>query len=455
MSHVFYRRMAHPHPQAVRGEGIYLWDADGKRYIDASGGPILVNIGHGVKEVAQAIAEQAGNVAYVHATAFTTDALESHSERLAALVPVADPRFFYLTSGSEAVETALKFARQVQVARGKPTREVTISRWGSYHGATLGTLAVTGKPKMRTLFAPLFRDQPHIPPPYCYRCPFGHAQGKPFGATYPTCNLACAQALEAEIVRQGPDRVAAFVAEPVSGATLGAVVPPEGYWPLLRQICDRYDLLLIADEVMTGFGRTGRWFGVEHFGVQPDLMTMGKGAAGGYVPLSITAMRGEDVETIRQAHGDFIHGGTFSHHAVGAAAALATLDYLEQHDLVAAAATRGEYLGRRLHEALGESPCVGDVRGLGLMWGVEFVADRETRAPFPKELHFSRQVCDLAFERRVFFYVGSGCVDGVRGDHLMVAPPFVVTEAQIDAIVDVLRQAIDQVYREVEGRIPG
>lgn len=454
MSHVFYRRMAHPHPPAVRGEGIYLWDDGGRRYIDASGGPVVVNVGHGVAQVAQAMAEQAANVAYVHGAVFTTGALETYSDRLAALAPLPEPRFYYLTSGSEAVETALKFARQVQVARGEPTREVVISRWGSYHGVTLGALAVTGKPKMRTLFAPLFHDQPHIPPPYCYRCPFGHAvgepvepQGKPFGATYPTCDLACAQALETEILRQGPERVTAFIAEPVGGATLGAIVPPQGYWPRIAEICDRYGLLLIADEVMTGFGRTGRWFGMGHFGVQPDVMTMGKGATGGYFPLSITAVREADVDTVRQAHGDFTHGGTFSHHAVGAAAALATLRYLEEHDLVSAAATRGEYLGRRLQEALEGLPYVGDVRGLGMMWGVEFVADRETKTPLPPKLHFSQRVCDLAFERGVIFYPGSGSVDGVAGDHLMIAPPFVITEEEIDKVVSVLQKAISDVCK--------
>ncbi len=434
MTHLFYRRIGHPHPQAVRAEGVYVWDADGRRYIDASGGPVLVNIGHGVAEVAQALAEQARAVAYVHATAFTTPALEEYSERLAARVPLENPRFYYLTSGSEAVEAALKFARQAQVARGEATREVIISRWGSYHGATLGTLAVTGKPKMRTMFAPLFLDQPHIPPPYCYRCPFN--------ATHPACDLACARTLEAEILRQGPQRVAGFIAEPVGGATLGAVVPPEGYWPLVREICDRYGVLLIADEVMTGFGRTGRWFGIEHFHVRPDLMTMGKGAAGGYVPFSVAAMEARDVETICRAHGDFNHGGTFSHHAVGVAAALVTLRYIEEHGLVAIAAARGEYLGRRLRETLGDVPCVGDVRGLGLMWGVEFVADRATKAPFPPKMHFAQRVCDRAFELGAIFYPGAGCVDGAAGDHLMVSPPFIVTEAQIDEVVAILRQAI-------------
>ena len=438
-SHVVYRHMAHPHPLAVRGEGVYLWDAEGRRYIDGSGGAAVVNIGHGVAEVVQAMTEQAASAAYVHGTMFTTAALETHSEQLAALVPMPDPRFYYMTSGSEAVETAIKFARQLQVARGEPTREVIISRWGSYHGATMGALAVTGKPKMRTMFAPLFRDQPHIPPPYCYRCPFD--------TNHPDCNLACAQALEAEILRQGPERVVAFIAESVSGATLGAVAPPEGYWPLVRQICDRYGVLLIADEVMAGFGRTGRWFAIEHFGVQPDVITMGKGVTGGYFPLSVTAVRGADVETIRQVHGDFVHGGTFSHHAVGAATGLAVLRYLQDNDLVTASAVKGKMLGEKLGAALGELPCVGDVRGIGLLWGVEFVADRATQAPFPPAARFARRVASVAFDNGLIVYPVAGCADGMAGDLVLVAPPFIITEAQMDEVARLLREAVLEVSK--------
>jgi len=443
-SYVFRRRGAFLHPIAVRGEGVYLWDASGRRYIDGSGGPVVVNIGHGVREIAEAMAEQARAVAYVHGTLFTTSVLERYSERLAPRVPLPHPRFYFLTSGSEAVEAAIKFARQLQVARGEPSRDTVIARWGSYHGATLGALAVTGKPSMRRLFAPLFRDQPHIPPPYCYRCPFR--------ATYPDCDLACAQALEEEILRQGPERVAAFIAEPVSGATLGAVVPPPGYWPRIREICDHYRVLLIVDEVMTGFGRTGRWFGIEHWNVQPDLMTLGKGATGGYFPLSILVAREADVRTIAQTHGDFQHGGTFSHHTVGAAAALATLSYLERHDLVAAAAARGARLGERLRERLADLPGIGEVRGLGMMWGVEFVADRQSRTPFPPELHVAQRICDRAFERGLILYPGHGGADGVRGDHLMVAPPFVISEAQTDELVDCLHQVCRQVLAGLSPR---
>jgi adenosylmethionine-8-amino-7-oxononanoate aminotransferase len=440
-SHVFHRRLAHLHPLAERGNGIYLWDKKGRRYIDGSSGAAVVNIGHGLTEIAQAIAEQAAQVAYVHGTVFSTDILEKYSERLAALTPITTPRFYYLSSGSEAVETAIKFVRQVKLARGEAARSVVISRWGSYHGATLGALAVTGKPKMRTLFAPLVHDQPHIPPPYCYRCPFG--------ATYPSCDLACAQALETEILHQGVDRVMAFIAEPMGGATLGAVVPPEDYWRRIASICDRYGLLLIADEVMTGFGRTGRWFGIQHFGVEPDIITMGKGVTAGYFPLSITAVRDSEVQAVLNAHGDFAHGSTFSHHAVGAAAAQATLDYIEQHNLVTAASNLGTYLGKQLEAELGELPCVGDIRGLGMLWGVEFVADRKTKEPFSPEIQFNRRVGDQAFERGIIFYPGSGSVDGVRGDHLLIAPPFIITETELDDMVGLLREVVLEVWQEI------
>jgi hypothetical protein len=432
--------MAHDYPLVERGEGVYLYDTDGRRYLDASGGPLVVNVGHGVKEIAGAMAAQAGRVAYVHGSLFSTEALETYSRRLAERVPLAEPRFFYPCSGSEAVETALKFVRQVQLARAEGGRDRFLSRWGSYHGLTLGALAASGKPSMRTPYLPMMRDMAHIEPPYCYRCPFD--------AAYPACDLACARRLESAILEEGPERVAGFIAEPVGGATLGAIVPPDRYWPLVREICDRYGVLLIADEVLTGFGRTGLWFAMGHFGVQPDVMTLAKGATGGYFPLSITAVRGRDVETIRQAHGDFNHGGTFSHHAVGAAAALATMDYLEEHDLVARAAAQGDHLGRALRTALAEVPAVGDVRGMGMLWAVEFVADRGSKAPFPPEQHFADRVCARCMELGVLLYPGHGSVDGRRGDHLMVAPPFIATEAEIDLIVDTLRQAVVEVARQ-------
>lgn len=438
--HVFYRRAAHPHPMVERGEGAYLYDTEGRRYLDASGGPLVVNIGHGVHEVVEAMAEQAAQAAYTHAAMFTSRPLEDYAEALARVVPLPSVRFFFLSSGSEAVETAIKLARQVQMERGWSNRYLIISRWGSYHGTTLGALAVTGKPKMRRPYQPMLPEMPHIPPPYCYRCPFG--------LTYPSCGLRCANALTVEIERVGAENVAAFIAEPVSGATLGAAVPPPEYWPRIRQICDQHGLLLIADEVMTGFGRTGRWFALQHWGAVPDIVTMAKGTAGGYFPLSITAVRGEWVAVIVTGSGDFVHGGTFSHHAVGAAAGLATLRYLQKHDLVEAAAQKGKLLGENLRTALEGVSCVGDIRGIGLMWGVEFVAERASKAPFPPQMQFAQRVADAAFERGLIVYPGTGCADGVAGDLVMLGPPLVVTEEQVAEMVALLRQAIEAVAKK-------
>lgn len=436
-SHVFYRRLGRAYPTVERGEGIYLYDTDGKRYLDASGGAVVVNIGHGVAEVVQAMAEQAGRVAYVHAEMFTTQVLEEYARALAEVVPLPHPRFFFLSSGSEAVETAIKFARQVQMDQGKPGRYIVISRWRSYHGTTLGALAVSGRAYLRQPYLPLIQEVPHIPPPYCYRCPWDKS--------YPGCDINCAQELEGAVRLAGPENVAAFIAEPVSGASLGAAVPPPEYWPLVREICDRYGLLLISDEVMTGFGRTGRWFAMQHWDVTPDVMVMAKGAAGGYFPLSITAVQGEWVEVIRKGHGDFIHGGTFSHHAVGAAAGLAVLRYLQKNDLVTASAAKGKVLGEKLSAALDDLSCVGDVRGIGLMWGIEFVADRATKAPFPRAARFARRVADAAFDKGLIVYPCTGCADGVAGDLVMVAPPFIISEAQMDEAVGLLRGAILEV----------
>ena len=435
--HVFYRRAGHPHPIVERGEGVYLYDSEGRRYLDGSGGAIVVNIGHGVREVAQAIGEQAARMAYAHPTMFTSRPMEEYADALASVTPLPDARFFPMCSGSEAVETAIKLARQAQVERGQAGRYLTISRWQSYHGATLGALAVAGKPKMRRVFQPMLPQTPHIPPPYCYRCPYG--------LTHPGCGIRCADALAAEIERAGEENVAAFIAESVSGATLGAVVPPPEYWPRVRQICDEHGLLMIVDEVMAGFGRTGRWFGFQHWDVVPDVVTMGKGTTGGYYPLSITAVRGEWADVILNGSGDFAHGGTFSHHAVGAAAGLAVLRYMQEHDLVAAAVQKGKLLGQKLRAELEAIPCVGDVRGVGLMWGVEFVADRASKAAFPPEMHFGQQVADVAFGRGLIVYPGSGCADGVSGDSVMLGPPLVITEVQVGEMVTLLRQAIEVV----------
>lgn len=432
--HVFYRRMNHPHPVIVRSEGVWLYDMEGQTYLDGTGGAIVVNAGHGVPEISKAITKQIENIAYIHPTIFSSEVVEDYSDCLAEIVPVNDPKFYYLTSGAEAIEAAIKLARQIQVERGENSRYLTISRWMSYHGLSMGALALSGRPKMRELFEPMFRDMPHIPPPFCYRCPYN--------LKHPECGLRCAEALEEEIIRHGPEKIVAFLAEPVSGSTLGAVVPPDGYWKRIQEICTQYGVLLILDEVMTGMGRTGKWFAAEHWQLTPDIIAIGKGAASGYFPLSIVAVDGQEVDLIASGRGDFFHGGTFSHHAVGAAAGLATYDYLVKHQLVKQAHKRGIYLARQLEAQLGSLPWIGDIRGIGLMWGIEFVQDKISKAPFPKDIHLNQKIADEALKIGLVVYPGMGCVDGSSGDHLMIGPPFCISEDEIDQLVDLLVRAI-------------
>jgi adenosylmethionine-8-amino-7-oxononanoate aminotransferase len=432
--HIFYRRMSHPHPIITHGNGVYLFDQQGKKYLDGSGGAIVVNTGHGIPEIAAAISEQAAKAAYTHPTIFTAEIIEKYATELADLVPIDDPRFYFLTSGSEAVEAAIKLARQIQVERGESQRHLTISRWMSYHGLSFGAMAVTGKPKPRKLFKPMFQDVPHIPPPYCYRCPFQ--------LEYPACELKCANALEEEILKQKPENISAFLAEPVSGATLGAVVPPDGYWKRIREICDQYGVLLIADEVMTGMGRTGKWFAVEQWDLEADIITIGKGAAGGYFPLSIVATKRAYCDLIQQGQGDFSHGGTYSHHLVGAAAGKATLDYLKNHRLVESVPNKANFLSGLLQDNIGSLPGVGDIRGIGLMWGIEFVQDKTTKKPFDPKIKLSQMIADSALFHGLVIYPGSGSVDGHIGDHLMIGPPFCITESEISELVDILHQVI-------------
>ncbi len=429
--HVFYRKMKHARPMIAHGQGIYLYDQEGQRYMDGSGGPLVTNVGHGRREVIEAIQRQVEAVAYVHAIMFTTESVEGYAAALAEVVPLPESRFFFLSSGSEVVEAAVKFARQVQMARGESGRNLIISRSLSYHGMTLGALGVSGRPGMRTPYLGMLHDMPRIRPPYPYR--------------YRATGEELAENLEEAILAYGAENVAAFIAEPLSGASLGAVAPPDDYWPAVRQICDRYGVMLIIDEVLTGFGRTGRWWGIEHWDTQPDILVSSKGAAGGYFPLGFMAARGSDVEQLRSTLGDFNHGGTFSHHPVGCAAGLATLRILQEEKLVENSTTVGTYLGRRLHEALDNHPYVGDIRGRGLFWGIEFVRNRETKEPFPAADGLAWRIWEAAFDQGLVVYYSQGCADGRNGDVIMVGPPLIINEQQVDELVEMLTKAVCQV----------
>lgn len=429
--HVFYRKLDHPRPMIAHGHGVYLYDQSGKRYIDGSGGPLVVNVGHGRAEIVSAIARQAQAAAYVHATMFTSRPLEEYAAALAEITPLPDPRFYFLSSGSEVVEGALKLARQIQIARGENDREIIISRHASYHGTTLGALAASGRPGLRAPYLGMLKDGPHIEPPYPYR---RDESGE-----------ALAGRLEDAIQAHGPGRVAAFIAEPISGASLGAVAPPDDYWPSVRAICDHYGVLLIADEVLTGMGRTGQWWAIDHWQVTPDILVTAKGAAGGYFPLGFIAVARRDVDAVQATLGDFNHGGTFSHHAVGAAAGLATLRILQDEKLVANAAAMGQHLGERLRHALGNHPHVGDVRGRGLFWALELVEERDTKVPFPAERGVAPAVWQRAFDLGLVVYSSQGCADGRNGDLVMLGPPLIINADQLDAAVERLTQAVHDV----------
>jgi adenosylmethionine-8-amino-7-oxononanoate aminotransferase len=427
-----FRRSAVELPVAVRAEGAWIEDASGRRYLDAAGGALVVNVGHGDPDVLRAMTEQAARVSYVHGTQFTTDTLEAYADELAAVVPVEDARVYPVSGGSEAVETALKLARAYHLARGEPSRHRVIARWGSYHGNTRGALDASGREPLRRPYEPWLGLAIHVPPAYEYRCP---APGHPHG-----CGAWHADQLEAAIVDAGPDTVAAFVAEPVVGATLGAAVPPDDYWPAVAEACRRHGVLLIADEVMTGFGRTGRWFGLDHWGVAPDLLTAGKGAASGYWPLGLTVASGAVAETV--AASGFVHGFTYSHHAVGAAVGRAVLARLRDGDLVERSRELGERLLKDLTAALADSPHVGEVRGLGTMIGVELVRDRSTKEPFPRSERAAERVLAAAKELGLLLYPGTGCADGTNGDLVMAGPPFTLSDDDAGLLVERAAEAI-------------
>lgn len=438
---VLYRDLKRVYPIIARAEGIYLYDESGKRYIDGSGGSSAVtSIGHAVPEVVRAMAEQAARVAFVPMHLFTHRPAIELADLIASLAPGTLNRVWFASGGSEATENAVKLARQYHVERGQPGKFLVISRWQSFHGATLAALGYGGHTYRRRKYAPLFHDAPKIPPAYRYRCDYC--------ADRPACTLACADALEKEVRRQGPENVAAFIAEPVVGAALGAVPAPDGYFERIRAICDRYDLLFIADEVMTGFGRTGTNFAIEHWGVVPDLIATAKGVSGGYTPLGAVIAKDEVIEVFERKGANFVAGHTYVANPLSCAVGLAVLRYILDHDLVANARVQGA----RLLEGcarLQKHAIVGDVRGKGLMVGLEFVRDRATREPFPPELEVAKQVALAALERGLVTYPLQGCAEGVAGDMLKLTPPLVVQPDQVDEIIAILDEAIAAVARRL------
>ncbi len=442
-SPLIYRDLHKTYPTVVRGEGVYLYDADGKRYLDGSGGSSAVTaIGHAVPEVVDVIARQAATLAYAPTHAFATDAAEDLARLIVEeFAPPGLERVWFVSGGSEAVENAVKIALQYQRDRGNPGKHLIIGRWQSYHGATLATLAYGGNAARRHPYSAALPHAEHIPPCFPYRC----WQGK----SCPPCDLSCADHLERTIRQVGPENVAAFIAEPVVGATLGAVAASPGYFKRIREICDRYDMLFIADEVMTGFGRTGKPFAIEHWGVTPDLIACAKGISGGYAPLGAVIVKPEIVGEVRGRGKSFVIGHTAAANPLSCATGAAVLRYVLAHDLIENSAVVGAYLLDQLRALQGRQPMIGDVRGLGLLLGVEFVQDRITKEPFPPSWGVSRRVGTATLERGLVSYPMTGTVDGALGDHLLYAPPLTLTCALADELVAALDASLTTVTSDL------
>ncbi|MEJ2167475.1 MAG: aminotransferase class III-fold pyridoxal phosphate-dependent enzyme [Desulfobacterales bacterium] len=394
-------------PSIVKAEGIYLFDDKGKRYIDASGGAIVCSIGHGVDEIAQAVAAQMQKVAFVFRRAFQTPELEEAAGRVCETTNGDMDRVFFVSGGSEATETAVKLARKYHIDNGHPSKFRVISRWQSYHGATMGALSWSGFTSRRADFTPYLKDFVHLPATYCYRCWYGKSPD--------TCGHDCARALENEILALGPETVSAYIAEPVSGHSLAAAFPPDEHFKIIREICDRYDVLMILDEVMSGVGRTGKWHAYQYHGVVPDIIALAKGLSAGYYPVGAAVIRARIHDTIAGKSGMFGSGHTYGGNPVAAAVVCRVIDYLQEHRLIERCVEMGNYLSDKL-EILRSHPTVGDIRGRGLQRGVEFVKDKQTKEPLDPHIHFSQLIQDEALRRGVHIESSSGCHRGQAGD---------------------------------------
>jgi adenosylmethionine-8-amino-7-oxononanoate aminotransferase len=436
MSHVFYRQPKQAYPIAVRGEGIEIIDRDGKRYLDASGGAAVSCLGHSHPRVIAAIQAQAARLAYAHSSFFTSEPAEALADHLIERAPAGIDRVYYTSGGSEAVEAALKMARQYFVEIGQPQRRRFVARRQSYHGNTLGALAVGGNAARRRQFEPLLIEGAHVSPCYAYR---DQAPNEPDEAYV----ARLAAELEATIQEFGPQSVIAFVAEPVVGATMGAVPPVPGYFRAVRAICDRYGMLLILDEVMCGMGRTGTLFACEQEGVWPDLVTIAKGLGAGYQAIGATLASRVIYDAIVAGSGFFQHGYTYMAHPTACAAGLAVQQAIVEEQMLDRVRQQGARLRALLVERFGGHAHVGDTRGRGLLQALELVADRASKRPFAPDLRLHARVRAEALARGLMIYAMGGTIDGQRGDHILLAPPFIVTDADLEMIVDRLAAALD------------
>lgn len=443
VSRVLHRSLRETPPKAIGGEGVYLFAEDGRRVIDASGGAAVSCLGHQHPRVIAAMAKQASTLAYAHTAFFSSEPAEALAETLVGHEPGGLAYAYFVSGGSEAIEASIKLARQYFIERGEPQRQHFIARRQSYHGNTLGALAAGGNAWRRAPYAPLLSAAfSHVTPAFAYHEKHDNESDTQFVARL-------AAELEAEFQRLGPNTVAAFLAEPVVGATAGAVAAPDGYFKAVREICDRHGALLILDEVMCGMGRTGTTHAWEQEGIAPDIQAIAKGLGGGYQPIGAMLASGKIIDTIRSGSGAFQHGHTYLAHPLACAAALAVQDVIREDNLLEQVKQRGKQLEQRLTERFGNHRHVGDIRGRGLFWAIELVADRASRTSFDPALKLDQKIKAEAFANGLGCYPGGGTVDGIRGDHVLLAPPYIASADEIDQIVEKLGTAVDNVLRSI------
>jgi adenosylmethionine-8-amino-7-oxononanoate aminotransferase len=439
-THILNVDMRRVYPYVEKGEGIYLFDENGKKYIDGAGGTIVINTGHGIKEIAEVLTKQAEKIAFSYRVDFNSRPLEELAAKTCELTRNRMDKVFFVSSGSEATELCVKLARKYHLDNGEPSRYKVISRWHAYHGITNGALSWSGMYHRRRDYQPYLRDFCHIPPAYCYRCWFNLSPE--------ICDLECAEALNDIIQIEGPETVSAFIAEPISGTSLCAAVPRADYFERIRKICDRYGVLVILDEVMTGFGRTGKNFAYEHFNINPDILAIGKGLSGGYYAIAGAMINAKIADGIADNSGNFGPGHTYAGNPLGCAVSLKNIEYMERHRLVENCARMGDYAFKKLEE-LRYHPTLGDIRGRGLQIGIEFVKNKKMKQTLDPNLNFNQRLHDVAMDLGLVVQASYGCNRGHSGDMIQLGPPFIITENQIDDVVDILDRSISTVEREI------
>jgi len=443
--HLFPRELTFDYPIAVRGKGVWVSDEKGKKYLDGCSGANVTGIGHGVEEVAAVMSRQAKEIAYPPPQHFLNNPAVELAEKLIELTPECYTRVMLCSGGSEAVENALKIARQFHVYGGRESRYRVVSRWQGFHGNTLTADAVSGKTGRRKISTPMLMHVPHIVQADCYRCAFG--------LKYPDCGMLCARDLERIVIQEGPEYISTFICETIVGAAAGGVTPVSDYYPLIREICDTYNIVWIADEVMAGAGRTGTFLAIEQWGVYPDLVVLAKGLSSGYAPLAAILVKEEVWEVFEKTGSPYIGGHTYNAHPVTAAVGCAVLDYMKRNRLMEAVPVKGERLEKGLRSLMDRIRLIGDVRGRGLMWGLEFVRDRSTGMPFDSGMGVAMRVVRRAQEKGLIVYPVTGCADGERGDGILICPPLIINEEEIEYLLQRLEETLFEISEEI-GDLP-